>query len=115
MPLINPTSGSCIAYIQNHTFPGNIKKVIVSVIAPKKNPKIGPNIHPNTIIGIHAKEIVLFTTGKLTWIIPNVILNASRIPINAINFTSENIFHLCKGIKKFKNALLWFNGLSIFH
>jgi hypothetical protein len=38
MPANKPTNGSWIAYIQNQSPPGNIKKINVSVIAPHTNP-----------------------------------------------------------------------------
>ncbi|MBP5257105.1 MAG: hypothetical protein J6Y96_01990 [Mycoplasma sp.] len=111
IPENNPIIGSWIAYIQNHTPLGLIKKHRLSVTTPKNNPCTGPKIQPIIITGIHASEIDWPVAGTGILNDPNIILNANNTAIVIRNLVVLYTRYGYKGNKNLEKEWLLFDSL----
>lgn len=108
IPAIIAISGSWIAYIQNHTPVGWIRKQRVSDNIPKNIPYVGPKIQPITMTNTMPIEILPTIPGMGILRKSKTIRNANNVAIKIIVFNDLNILIGDKGKKKLVNLLILF-------
>lgn len=110
-PETKPTSGSCIAYNQNHSDVGFIKYDKESVMIPAKNPINGPKIQPIIINGVHDNDMLVLIVGMLITKYCIINLKEINIDIAVINLVFLKIL---KGYSGKKNNLIENQNVFLF-